>query len=130
VDPVRAVVMSVQGIDTIIFEHLHYLLKEQGRSDSFERRNNERKPFRTIQWVAECGEDPSRLSSKDFEKRECFDISSGGIAYFNSVYPSATHVTVAIGQVPLKFVLATIRHAKQVDDGRWLVGCQFVRKLS
>ncbi len=122
--------MSLQGNDTTVFEHLHYLLDEQGRAESFERRRLERKAFHTTQLVAECGEDPSRLMSKDFEKRECFDISSNGIAYFSPDLPSSTHITVAIGTVPLKFILASVRHSKQMEDGRWLIGCQFVRKLN
>lgn len=122
--------MSLQGNDTIVFEHLHYLLDEQGRAESFERRRLERKSFRTVQLVAECGPDPSQLMSKDFEKRECFDISLNGIAYFCAYQPTCSHVTVAIGQVPLRFILAEVRHSKQVADGRWLVGCQFVKKLS
>jgi hypothetical protein len=122
--------MSLQGNDTIVFEHLHYLLDEQGRAESFERRRLERKPFPTIQLVAECTDDPSRLMSRDFEKRECFDISSNGIAYYSPHQPSCTHVTVAIGTVPLRFLLASVRHSKRMEDGRWLVGCQFVRKLS
>ncbi len=122
--------MSLQGNDTVVFEHLHFLLDEQGRAESFERRRLERKAFQTVQLVAECGEDPSRLMSKDFEKRECFDISSNGIAYFSPHQPTCSHITVAIGTVPLKFLLATVRHSKQVEDGRWLIGCQFVRKLN
>lgn len=122
--------MSLQGNDTVVFEHLHYLLDEQGRAESFERRKLGRKAFQTVQLVAECGDDPTRLASVDFEKRDCFDISSSGIAYFSPHKPTTSHITVAIGTVPLRFIHASIRHFKQVEDGRWLVGCQFVKKLN
>jgi hypothetical protein len=122
--------MSLQRNDIVVFEHLHHLLDEQGRAELFERRKPGRKAFQTVQLVAECSDDPNRVMSKDFEKRECFDISTNGIAYFSPHQPTSSHVTIAIGSVPLRFILATVRHAKQLEDGRWLVGCQFVKKLN
>jgi len=121
--------MGLQGNDTFVFEHLHFLLDEQERADGSEKRSQLRSRFSCTQLIAECSDDRYRPSAKEFEKRECYDISPKGLAYFSPFEPSNSHVMVALGKAPFLFLLAKVCRSKQLDDGRWLVGCRFLKKL-
>lgn len=122
--------MSLQGNDAAIFELMHALLENEGRSQKMERRTNNRLPFQQTQLIAPCYSSEGDVGAEDFEKRDCNDLSVSGMSYFSATRPKHTHVVLALGRVPFKFLCAEIRHAREMDDGRWLVGCHFVKRLS
>lgn len=121
--------MSLQGNDAAIFELMHTLLESEGRSKKLERRSNNRLPFPQTQLIAACNSPLGDVGAEDFEKRDCHDLSVSGVSYFEHVHPKHSHVVLALGRVPFKFICAEVRHAREVEKDKWLVGCHFVRRL-
>lgn len=121
--------MSLQGNDAAIFELMHALLENEGRAEKLERRTNNRQPFHQTQLIAPCNSAEGDVGADAFEKWECYDLSVSGVSYFSNTQPDYSHVVLALGRVPFKFLIAEVRHSREMEDGRWLVGCHFVRRL-
>lgn len=122
--------MTLQGNDAAIFELMHALLENEGRSEKLERRTNNRRPFPQTQLIAPCCDPDGDVGAEAFEKWDCYDLSVSGVSYYSSIQPNYSHIVLALGRVPFKFLVAEVRHARETDNGRWLVGCHFTRRLS
>lgn len=122
--------MPLQGNDAAIFDLMHSLLAGEGRDLQFERRNNGRRPFNQTQLIAMCHDAEGQVGADDFEKRDCFDLSVSGVSFFADDRPKHAFITLALGRVPFKFLTAKICHARPSEDGRWLVGCKFEKRIS
>jgi len=122
--------MPLQGNDAAIFDLMHSLLAEEGREQKLERRNNGRQPFPKTQLLAPCDDQLGDVDVEKFQRCECYDLSVSGVSYFSNSNPNYNFITLAMGQAPFKFLVAKVCNTRQFDDGRWLVGCKFVRRLT
>lgn len=124
--------MSNASIDADFFAMVHRLIGPREDDPGTERRTNNRRPFRAVQWVA-----PSRPgqapTARDFVEVECFDLSTSGIAYYADEPPSTPHLVFGLGTEGARFyVQAEVAHFRRVPTPtgpRFLVGCRFRGKL-
>lgn len=95
------------------------------------RRQRERRDYRTLQWVAPCTEEglPDRRS---YRQVKCHDISRGGLSYFTDRPPLDEFLVVALGKGPETIYLkCKVSNCVRVDerDGAFRIGCEFIERL-
>jgi hypothetical protein len=117
--------------DTALFDLVHDLLKEETTA-ARNRRREERRPYNCVQLLAPF--DGERLPMQaEFRPVRCRDLSQRGFSFYTTAPPAHPQVVIALGQVPFKFFAAAIRNVRPVErHGRtqYMVGCQFVKRLS
>ena len=118
--------------DDYLFELVSALLEESRSYQVGERRDQPRTKYDCVQLIAPY--DGSKMPSQaEFRRAYCRDLAAGGFSFFAEQPPETDQMVVALGSVPFSFFVADIVRVKQSDvdtTGRYLVGCQFVERLT
>jgi hypothetical protein len=93
-----------------------------------ERRATLRFPFVTTQRLCESLEYGVPDASQ-FYDIECQDLSQSGISFTLPARPTFHFAFLALGDPPVYWVIKVVRTNPQ-SDGRYCVGCRFVRRVS
>ena len=117
--------------DVALFESIASLIREQNQATTRNRRGNDRHAYPCVQLLAAF--DGTRLPSQaEFRQVLCHDLSPQGFSFLSDCRPEASHVVVALGQVPFRFFVAEVMHVRptETEQGHdYLIGCRFVRRL-
>lgn len=115
-------------IEPDLLDTLHLILRE---AKGAERRQKDRRPFRTVQLIAPfTGDQPP--TAGEFEHVECHDLSPGGFSFYALNPPTYDFLVLALGRAPFTCLLARVVHHKPVEVvgvPQYLVGCRFMRRL-
>lgn len=92
----------------------------------------QRFPYSALQYMAPCTEH-ALPSSADFQPVMCNDLSVNGISFLLDTAPEFEFLVISVGVLegPI-FVLGRARFFRKVsvhDAERWLVGCEFIKRL-
>ncbi|HEY5311840.1 MAG TPA: hypothetical protein VIK18_04950 [Pirellulales bacterium] len=92
----------------------------------------QRFPYSALQYMAPCTEH-ALPSSADFQPVLCNDLSVNGISFVLDLAPEFEFLVISVGvlSAPI-FVLCRARFFRKVsihDAERWLVGCEFIKRL-
>jgi hypothetical protein len=94
-----------------------------------DRRASARKPYPLRHRIAvyHQGARPNNLS---YHWVRCSDFSAGGFSYWSDSPPRGPDVVLDLtGRDKRGIMLAHVRNVRRVGEARYLVGCQFVRRI-
>jgi hypothetical protein len=96
-----------------------------------DRRAYQRRPPTASYRIAEF-RDATRPQNLRYRWILCCDISDGGFSYWSLSPPGKVEMVLDLSDGPEAAVykLAHVKNVRPTGDGRYLVGCQFVRQLS
>jgi len=92
-----------------------------------EKRGCVRFPFACIQRLSHDIEYGVPDLSK-FYLVQCRDISQSGISFWLPTHPTFRYAVLELGSSPVYWAITVVR-AMQQDDGRYVVGCRFMRRV-
>jgi hypothetical protein len=123
-------------LDTIVQDALATAVERQedlsgDQASSSDLRHNTRQHFYCIQLIAPY--DGRRMPSQaEFQPFPCHDLSPTGFSYWQQAPVAASHLIVALGEVPFLFFVAEIVHQAYEPHGElgsWRIGCRFIRRV-
>lgn len=123
---------SQQLHDASFFELVHNYVRDLTPPSGQERRNRLRRSYPTVQMVAPYIE--GRLPRREmFRQVTCYDLSTGGMAYYAKSPPATDRIVVALAsENDTLYLTAAVCHSRVVSDvghGRFLVGCRFLGRV-
>lgn len=135
-----ASVASKQLDDSAMYNLVHDVLAaEEERQVNFsaaqasgsDLRRSARKRFSCHQLIAPY--DGRRMPSQaEFQPLLCHDLSPTGFSFWQQTPVAASHLIVALGEVPFLFFVAEIVHQDYEphgEPGGWRIGCRFIRRV-
>ena len=120
--------------DASFFELVHNYVRDMtpATPEGAERRIRQRRSYPTVQMVAPYQE--GRLPSREmFRQVACYDLSTGGMAYYAKTPPATDRIVVALAsQAETLYLTAAVCHSRPVEpsgSSRFLVGCRFLGRV-
>jgi hypothetical protein len=118
--------------DADFFALVHHVLEAQDRDPSTNRRDNRRRRYSRVQFIAPLG-DVRLPVADDFEQILCYDLSPSGFSFLVTEPPSSERLVVALGEGTYIYVTAAVVHQQLLElqgQSRYLIGCRFISRLN